>query len=275
MNINKKVSEVSIKKDISKNIKQQEKIVVTSTEKKRPQTTKSDIFNTSEFSENDELKTLKMKYLDMKKERFNMEKEVDILENKIKVLEVEDDKAKKNILREIKSREDNLKIINEIANQKNLLLQAKIEQNDNLKQNIGKMTKIRENIKNTLVNYRNEVALRNKKAHEEANKQRKLDEKLKNTIFSEERDAKMKIAKKIKVQKNKAQKDKAKDSIEKKETMKKELIKLLEEESNYKKSLLNKIDTFSNKSHELKAKLIETKILDLNSKSMIELGKFD
>ena len=64
-------------------------------------------------------------------------------------------------------------------------------------------------------------------------------------------------------------------SLDKKETMKKELIKLLEEESNFKKTLINKIDTFSSKGHELKAKLIETKILDLNSKSMIELGKFD
>ena len=211
----------------------------------------------------------------MKKERFNMEKEVDVLENKIKVLEVEDDKAKKNILREIKSREDNLKTINEIANQKNLLLQAKIEQNDNLKKNINKMTKIRENIKNTLVNYRKEVAIKNKKSHEEAIKKRMKDEKIKNTILEEEREAKFKIAKNIKVQKNKAQKEKEKESLDKKETMKKELIKLLEEESNFKKTLINKIDTFSSKGHELKAKLIETKILDLNSKSMIELGKFD
>jgi hypothetical protein len=62
------------------------------------------------------------------------------------------------------------------------------------------------------------------KSHEEAIKQRKLDEKLKNSIFFEERDAKMKIVKKIKVRKNKAQIDKAKDSLDKKETMKKELI---------------------------------------------------
>ena len=95
--------------------------------------------NDKDFDENDDLHVLKLKYIQMKKDRLHMEKNVDVLENKIKILGVEENRAKKHIEREIKGREENLKTINEIAQQKDDIIRAKIEQNNELKKNMTKI----------------------------------------------------------------------------------------------------------------------------------------
>lgn len=208
----------------------------------------------------------------MKRERQQMEKDVEVLENKIKVLGVEEDRAKKNIEREIKTREENLKTINEIALQKDIVLKSKIEQNQALKKNIAKTAEMKENIRITLKNFRNQVKEKNKIIASEYIKEKHHIEDIKVKFNKDLETNKKKKADNIKIQREIFQKKKYNEELKKVESMKAELLKELEKESNMRSRLANKLDDFSNKETEMKAKLIETKLLDLNSKSMIDLG---
>ena len=123
--------------------------------------------------------------MEMKKERSQMEKEVDVLENNIKVLSLEDEKLKKNILRTVKEREENLKIQDEVAAQKNEILKAKMEQNKALKNNMLKLAKLRENIRDTLSNFREKVKKKNIKKYENTINDRHEKEQFINTMKAE------------------------------------------------------------------------------------------
>jgi len=225
-----------------------------------------------EFSENEDLEILKLKYLEMKRDRIYMEKEVDVLENKIKVLGYEEDKAKKNIEREIKTREENLKTINEIHLQKDEVLQARIEKNLELKKNMAKLSEMKEKIRITLKNYRNVVIEKNKNFAKDYLKERETIEIIKRAQNQEFEEEKKQKALNIKVQRDKYLEKKVKEDKEKYDQMKSEILKELYSESSKKKNLESKIGTYHEKENVMKAKLIETKLIDLNSKSMIDLG---
>lgn len=201
-----------------------------------------------------------------------MEKGVNILDNKIKVLGAEEDRAKKNIEREIRTREDNLKTINEIALQKDIVLKAKIEQNQNLKKNMNKITEMKAQIHDTLKQFRTQVMEKNKVLAKGFLDQKYSLENFKQKFDSEIFKEKQEKTMTIKVQRDQAKKKKQKEEMRKVESMKSQLLKELEKEANMKKQLEGKIEDFSMKETEMKAKLIETKLLDLNSKSMIDLG---
>lgn len=225
-----------------------------------------------EFENNQDLEELKLKYLEMKRERINMEKGLNTLENKIKVLGFEEDRAKKNIEREIKTREENLKTINEIAYQKDAVLKAKIEQNQALKKNMVKLAEMKNNIRETLKMFRTQVMEKNKTFAKEYMEEKHQIESIKVKLNSDLEKEKRKKADSVKVQKEKAQRKKQKEELKKVRSLKAELLQELEKEANKKKELESKFDDFSTKENEMKAKLIETKLLDLNSKSMIDLG---
>ena len=222
--------------------------------------------------EDADFEILRSKYSEMKKEREKREKELEILENKLKVLEVEEGRAKKNIEREIRSREDNLKAINDIAIQKDIVLQAKIEQNEILKKNMAKTSEIKTQIQSTLTNFRTKVKEKNKIIAKEFLEEKKKVDKIKEHLHNEIKSDKIQKATKIKEAKKKAELRREREELRKEQLLKQKILKELEKENNKMKLLENKYETFSTKENEMKAKLIETKLLDLNSKSMIDLG---
>lgn len=225
-----------------------------------------------EFDENDDLETLKLKYLEMKRDRIYMEKEVDVLENKIKVLGYEEDRAKKNIEREIKSREDNLKTINEITLQKDQVLQSKEIKKEELYRSMLKLAEMKDKIRLTLKKYRNDVIEKNKNFAKDYLKEREQIENIKRIQNEEMEREKQNKAQSIKVQREKFLQKKAFEEKQKYELHKNEILNLLKQESSMKKTLNSKIGNYHEKENEMKTKLIETKLIDLNSKSMIDLG---
>ena len=217
---------------------------------------------------------LRKQYLQAKKERSMMEKEVETIEHKLKILAFEEERAKKHIEREIKTREENLKTINEIAQQKDIILQAKMKDNEILKEKITKITQQKEKVRKVLRTVKTKVREEKKKEARDYIAEREFVERYKLNMVHENERSKKKKAAKIKQQKIRAKKKLNKLEQYKHNKIKSELEKELLEELNRKKSLMNKLQTFSTKETQMKAKLIETKILDLNSKSMIELGSY-
>lgn len=217
---------------------------------------------------------LRKQYMLAKKERSTMEKEVETIEHKLKILAFEEERAKKHIEREIKTREENLKTINEIAQQKDVILQAKMRDNENLKEKISKITKQKEKVRKVLRSVKTRVREQKKKEARDYIAEREYVERFKLNMMHEDELSKKKKAALIKTQKIRAKKKMTKLEQYKHNLIKSELEKELLEELNRKKLLMNKLQTFSTKETQMKAKLIETKILDLNSKSMIELGSY-
>ena len=133
------------------------------------------ILQGDEFDMDLELFELRKQYNEMKRERVTNQKNVDSMENKIKLLENEETCVKKTLDREINNKITKNKKMAEISSSKEEIIKAKMLQQMEIEKRSEKMSQMREKIQNTLKSYHSKVAEKN---HEEAQKQKMIREEI-------------------------------------------------------------------------------------------------
>jgi len=166
-----------------------------------------------------------------------MEKNANILENKIKVLTCEEDRAKKGMEREIKTKEENLKIISEISKEKEEIQRIKQAQSREIDTNIKKIEEMREHIHKTIKEYKDKVLKKNKKeAKIQFDIKKELDE-LKQIQKEEMFEKNVSLAESVRKKHYEAQKKKEDSENTKKQKLKEEIMNKLKDELKTRKAL--------------------------------------
>lgn len=217
------------------------------------------ILQGDEFDMDVELFELRKQYNEMKRERVQTEKNVSVMENKIKLLENEEQNVKKTLNRQINNKNQMIKKMAELGSAKEEIIKAKMEQQMQLKQKAEKLREMKDNIQTTLKTYHKQVQERN---INEALKQKAI----RNEILELKRDQidetleKNKISRDIVREQEKAFLEKKKqEELEKKKLMKEELIKKMREEAELKNIMDNKINQFEQRENDLIEKISQTK----------------
>lgn len=219
-----------------------------------------------EFDMDLELFEMRKQYNEMKRERLSSQKNVDIMENKIKLLESEELNVKKTLNRQILNKNTMVKKMAELGAAKEEIIKAKMEQQREVKMRSDKMSSIREQIQFTLKNYHANVAQKNL---EEAQKQKKIKQEIMelkkeqlDDIFKKNKQTQQIVRDQVKGFGEK----KKQDEIKKKQKLKEELARKMKEESQMKEVLEEKLQICEKKEGELIEKISQTKQGILNVK---------
>lgn len=220
--------------------------------------------NGDEFDTDLELFELRKQYNEIKRERLSSQKNVDIMANKVKLLESEELNVKKTLNRQIVNKNQMIKKVSEIGAVKEDLIKARLRQESEAVVRSEKLKVLREKIKQTLKSYHKNVAEKNR---EEAIKQKQKKEEILEIRkeISNEIMEKKKLNHKIVREQVKSFSDKKKnEETRKKQILKEELAKKIKEENDLKLNLEQKMEKFEIKETELIDKISKTKkgILD-------------
>eukprot|EP00340_Litonotus_pictus_P001651 CAMPEP_0170515072 /NCGR_PEP_ID=MMETSP0209-20121228/1555_1 /TAXON_ID=665100 ORGANISM="Litonotus pictus, Strain P1" /NCGR_SAMPLE_ID=MMETSP0209 /ASSEMBLY_ACC=CAM_ASM_000301 /LENGTH=229 /DNA_ID=CAMNT_0010799399 /DNA_START=27 /DNA_END=716 /DNA_ORIENTATION=- len=219
-----------------------------------------------EFDMDLELFEMRKQFNEMKRERISSQKNVDIMENKIKLLESEETSVKKTLNRQIVNKNTMVKKMAELGAAKEEIIKSKMEQQKEVKMRAEKMQNMKENIQFTLKNYHKNVADRNL---EEALKQKAIKQEILD-LKKEQMDEilkKNKETQKIVREQVKGfgEKKKAED-VKRKQKLKEELARKMKEEQMMKEDLEDKLNNCEKKESELIEKISQTKQGILNVK---------
>ena len=221
-----------------------------------------------EFDMDLELFEMRKQYNEMKRDRISSQKNVDIMENKIKLLESEEVNVKKTLNRQVLTKNQMIKKMAELGAAKEDLIKAKMEQQKEAKIKSEKMQMMRENIQHTLKNYHKEVAEKNR---EEALKQKMIKEEILEIKKEQQNEIleKNKMTQKIVKEQLKGFAEKKKqDELKKKLKMKEDLVRKMKEEEKLREELEQKMTQCEIKEGELIEKISQTKQTILSAKQI-------
>jgi hypothetical protein len=221
-----------------------------------------------EFDMDLELFEMRKQYNEMKRDRVSSQKNVDIMENKIKLLESEEVNVKKTLNRQVLTKNQMIKKMAELGAAKEDLIKAKMEQQKEAKIKSEKLQMMRENIQHTLKNYHKEVAEKNR---EEALKQKMIKEEILEIKKEQQNEIleKNKMTQKIVKDQIKGFAEKKKqEEIKKKIKMKEELARKMKEEEKLREELEQKMTQCEIKEGELIEKISQTKQTIISAKQI-------
>ena len=225
------------------------------------------ILQGDEFDMDVELFEMRKQYNEMKRERISSQKNVDVMENKIKLLESEEISVKKTLNKQILNKTQMQKKMAELGAAKEEIIKAKMEQQRDLEERAVKMKSMKENIQFTLKNFHQNVAEKN---FDEAQKQKKIREEILELKKEQQEEIlnKNKQTQKIVREQIKGFSEKKKqEEIKKKQKMKEDLIRKMNEERELRESLEEKLNLHEKREGELIEKISQTKQGIMNIKS--------
>jgi chromosome segregation ATPase len=212
-----------------------------------------------EFDMDMELFEMRKQYNEMKRERLDKQKNYSIMENKIKLLESEEQNVKKTLNRQIMNKTTMVKKMAELGSAKEELIKSKMDQQKELKERSEKMQQMKEDIKSTLKTYRDSVREKNLK---EAQKQKEIKNEILELKKEQQNEIlnKNKLTKKIVRDQIKGFSEKKKqDEVKRKLQLKEELAKKMKEEPKVKEELEDKLNKCEIKESNLIEKISQTK----------------
>ena len=219
-----------------------------------------------EFDMDLELFEMRKQFNEMKRERLSSQKNVDIMENKIKLLESEELNVKKTLNRQIMNKNTMVKKMAELGAAKEEIIKAKMDQQKEVKQRNEKMLSMREQIQYTLKNYHANVAMKNQ---EEAQKQKQIKQEIMelkkeqmDEIYKKNKQTQQIVREQVKGFSEK----KKQEELRKKQKLKEELARKMKEEMKLKEELEEKLNVCEKKEGELIDKISQTKQGILNVK---------
>lgn len=233
-----------------------------------PEVDIDNVLQGDEFDMDLELFEMRKQYNEMKRDRISSQKNVDIMENKIKLLESEEVNVKKTLNRQVLTKNQMIKKMAELGAAKEDLIKAKMEQQKEAKLKSEKMQMMRENIQHTLKNYHKEVAEKNR---EEALKQKMIKEEILEIKKEQQNEIleKNKMTQKIVKEQLKGFAEKKKqDELKKKLKMKEDLVRKMKEEEKLREELEQKMTQCEIKEGELIEKISQTKQTILTAKQI-------
>lgn len=178
-----------------------------------------------------QLLNLRAAYMDMKKERVRTEKDTQLLENKLKMLQSEELKAYKNFTKEKKFKEEWEAARQRTQEFKNELMESKIKRKQESYEMSIKIKEMRENIQRSL-NDKKMMKFQENRLNNLQLKQKKIEgDEVRKEKVKEEIEKAKRIAENVKTREKNFQVQKKQNEIEKMLKMKQELEqKILEEE---------------------------------------------
>jgi len=226
------------------------------------------ILQGDEFDMDLELFEMRKQYNELKRDRVSSQKNVDIMENKLKLLESAELNAKKTLNKQILNKNQMIKKMAELGSAKEDLIKSKMEQQQEAKVKAEKMQLMRENIKNTLKNYHANLTM---KKREEALKQKMIKEEILEIKKEQQTEIleKNKATQKIVREQIKGFTDKKKqEDLKKKQKIKEELAAKIKEEMKIREELDQKMTKCEIKENELIEKLQQTKQVIMENKKI-------
>lgn len=224
------------------------------------------ILQGDEFDMDLELFEMRKQFNEMKRERMSSQKNVDIMENKIKLLESEEITVKKTLNRQIHNKNQMVKKMAELGAAKEEIIKAKMEQQKEINMRAQKMAAMKDQIQYTLKNYHQNVAARNA---EEAQKQKAIKKEIMELKQEQMEDIlkKNKQTQKIVREQVKGFSEKKKqEDLKRKQKLKEELAMKMREEMKLKEELEEKLNVCEKREGELIEKISQTKQGILNVK---------
>lgn len=217
------------------------------------------ILQGDEYDMDVELFELRKQYNEMKKERIQAQKNVNVMENKIKLLEKEEQGVRKTLSREIQNKNSMVKKIAELGSAKEELIKAKMEQQSEMKQKAEKLQTMKESIQHTLKNFHKRVQEKNLN---EAMKQKAIKNEileLKREQQNEILEKNKQVSKYVREQEKSFIDKKKQEELEKKRKNREELIKKMKDEVSLRSEMEGKIEKFEKRENELIEKISQTK----------------
>jgi hypothetical protein len=139
-----------------------------------------------EFQIEAELYELRRKFMELKEDRKKSAKDCMVLENKLKVLTMDEQKVNKRTGNEIRIKEERELVQSKLAQEKERLLAMKKINDNELKLKKGQIGLMRENIKNVVTNWKGNLAEKNKSESLKLKMIREENEKFINSLKQEE-----------------------------------------------------------------------------------------
>lgn len=212
-----------------------------------------------EFDTDLELFEMRKQYNEMKRERLASAKNVQVMENKIKLLESEETNIKSRLDKQLVNQSQKVKKMAELSSAKEELIKAKMLQQKENKLKAEKLQQIREQIRFTLKSYHTKVAEKNQL---EAQKQKQIKEEVLelkkeqlNEIFEKNKMNQTIVRSQLKEFSEK----KKQDELLRKQKMKEELARKMKEEAKLKEELEEKMNRCEIKESQLIEKISTTK----------------
>lgn len=212
-----------------------------------------------EYDMDVELFELRKQYNEMKKERIQAQKNVNVMENKIKLLEKEEHSVRRTLSREIQNKNSMVKKMAELGSAKEELIKAKMEQQGEMKQKAEKLQNMKESIQHTLKNFHKAVQERN--SHE-ALKQKAIKQEileLKKEQQNEALEKNKQVSRFVREQEKGYFDRKRQEELEKKRKNREELLRKMKEEESLRSQMECKIERFEKRENELIEKISQTK----------------
>lgn len=205
-----------------------------------------------------ELYELRKKYLELKEERKKVAQESQLIENKVKLLQIEDVKVDKKEEKEKQQELEKQIIKSRIKQDKERLQKYKAKQDIELKQKKTQITVMKDNIKNVNTNWKTNLSEKNKSEVEKLKMIREENEKFVNSLKQEDEERNKQQCIQIKSQLINSSEKRKKIEFDRKLKMKQMLEAKINEELNAKSTFEDKIGKLEEQENNILEKRKET-----------------
>lgn len=212
-----------------------------------------------------DLYELRRKYMELKEERKKAAEDAQILENKLKLLQIDDQKSAKREEKQRQLQEERELIQSKLKQERDRLQNLKKVQDAELEQKKAQISVIKENIKNVVSNWKSNLTEKNKSESQKLKMIREENEKFISSLKQEEEEKNKQQCIIVKSSILNSSEKRKKLEAEKKLKMKQMLEAKIAEEMNIKSNLDDKIQNLEENENTIMEKRKTTKNSNITS----------